>query len=59
MKAEIAGLLDRDFFQVANRENLPNNDNLLGGRFVMAIKNVGTESEIMKVRYVVQGHRDK
>jgi hypothetical protein len=38
---------------------LPTGVNVLNGRFVVTIKDVGTEKEIYKARYVVQGHRDK
>jgi Reverse transcriptase (RNA-dependent DNA polymerase) len=38
---------------------LPTGANVLNGRFVVTIKDVGTEKEIYKARYVVQGHRDK
>jgi hypothetical protein len=33
--------------------------NIMGGRFVLTIKDSGTSKEIYKARYVVQGFRDK
>jgi hypothetical protein len=38
---------------------MPENPNIMGGRFVLAIKDSGTNKEIYKARYVVQGFRDK
>ena len=35
------------------------NPNILGGRFVLAIKDAGTNKERWKARFVVQGHREK
>jgi hypothetical protein len=35
------------------------NPNIMGGRFVLTIKESGTSKEIYKARYVVQGFRDK
>jgi len=44
---------------VVPKDEVPSNANILGGRFVLALKDVGTKGEIAKARYVVQGHRDK
>ena len=38
---------------------MPKNANILGGRFVLAIKDEGTKDEVWKARFVVQGYRDK
>jgi Reverse transcriptase (RNA-dependent DNA polymerase) len=38
---------------------MPDNANILNGRYVITIKDIGTEREFHKARYVVQGHRDK
>jgi len=42
-----------------NKENVPKDANILGGRFVLSIKDEGTNKEVWKARYVVQGFRDK
>ena len=56
---EIDGLLSRGTFCPVRREDIPENANILGGRFVCTLKNVGTENEKPKARYVAQGHNDK
>lgn len=38
------------------KEELPGEGNTLGARFVLTIKNVGTNREIFKARFLVQGH---
>ena len=42
-----------------SRNEIPDNANVLNGRFVLTIKDSGTKSEVWKARYVVQGHKDK
>jgi Reverse transcriptase (RNA-dependent DNA polymerase) len=56
---EIKGLRDRETWQVVARSDVPENANLLGGRFVMTIEEANTDKEVVKARYVVQGHRDR
>lgn len=41
------------------KEDLDKDANMLGGHFVLTIKKKGTESEVFKARFVVQGHLDK
>lgn len=38
-------------------KDVPNNANILGGRFVLAIKNEGTTDEVWKARFAVEGYR--
>jgi Reverse transcriptase (RNA-dependent DNA polymerase) len=38
---------------------MPENPNIMGGRFVLTMKDSGTSKEIYKARYVFQGFRDK
>lgn len=56
---EILGLIDKGTYEVVFREEVPDNANILGGRFVLAIKNKDTAQELFKARFVVQGHLDK
>jgi hypothetical protein len=56
---EIQGLLDRGTFEIVEKGMIPDGANILGGRFVLALKDEGTEQEIWKARFVVQGYRDK
>ncbi len=55
---ELEGLARRGFYEVVLREDVPAGANVMGGRFVLAIKNVGTGEEVYKARFVVQGHTD-
>lgn len=52
------GLLRRGALKIVMGKDIPKHENILGGRFVLAIKNVGTDEEIYKARFVVQGHID-
>jgi hypothetical protein len=58
-KLETKVLIDKGTWRIVKKQDLPKDANILHGRFVLTIKNVGTESETYKARYVVQGHRDK
>lgn len=55
---ELAGLAERGFYEVVFREDVPPDANVLGDRFVLAIKNANTQEEVYKARFVVQGHTD-
>lgn len=56
---ELEGLAKRGAFEIILKDDVPQNSNILGGRFVLTIKNKGTNKEIYKARFVVQGHKDK
>ena len=56
---EINGLLSRGAFKIVERSAVPKGANVLRGRFVLAIKEPDTERELLKTRFVVQGHRDR
>jgi Reverse transcriptase (RNA-dependent DNA polymerase) len=51
-------LIDRGTWRVVAKEEVSDNANILGGRFVFAIKDEGTDKEVWKARFVVQGYRD-
>ena len=55
---EMAGLVERGVYEVVCKGDVPSDANVLGGRFVLAIKNIGTKEELYKARFVVQGHTD-
>lgn len=57
--AEIDGLRKRGTWNVLKKESLPVNANILGGRFILAVKNVDTNEEKAKARYVAQGFHDR
>jgi hypothetical protein len=59
MKKEIEGIVDKGTWAVTIRFDLSRGANVLSGRFVITIKDIGTERERYKARFVVQGHRDK
>lgn len=58
MTDEVDGLKKRGTWKVTFKRDLPSDPNILGGRFVLTLKNVGTGNELAKARYVAQGHRD-
>ena len=59
IQKEIEGLLKKGSFKVVIREEVSNNSNILGGRFILAIKSTNTSEENYKARFVVRGHRDR
>lgn len=58
IKNEIEGLIKRKTWKVVCRSEVPEGANVLGWRFVLAIKDEGTGNEIWKARFMVQGHKD-
>ena len=56
---EIDGLKKRGTWKIIKEEELEQNANVLGGRFVLALKNAGTDREQPKARFVAQGFADK
>jgi len=56
---EVAGLRERGTFTTITAADVPPGANVIGGRFVYTLKNVGTSSELAKARFVGQGYRDK
>jgi hypothetical protein len=56
---EIAGLIERGTWKVDLRSQLPENANIMNGRFVLSNQSAGTEEEVFNARYVIQGYRDK
>jgi hypothetical protein len=56
---EIQELIERGTWKVVLNDEMPENPNIMGGRFVLTTKDSGTSMEIYKARYVVQGLRDK
>lgn len=55
---EICGVLEKDTFQVVCCEETPLDENILGGKLVLAIKNTKASKPFYKARFVVQGHTD-
>lgn len=57
---ELEGLAHRGVYEIVCYEDIKHirNPNILGGRFVLSIKNSGTHDEVYKARFVVQGHTD-
>jgi hypothetical protein len=50
--------MDRETFEVVMREEIPAGANIIGSRFVMALKNTETVQPMWKARFVAQGHTD-
>jgi hypothetical protein len=57
-RKKIRGLLERGTFRIIMRSEIPAGANILGGIYVLSIKDSGTDREVWKARYVIQGHRD-
>ena len=56
-RKEVSGLEKRNTWRTVRKDSLPLRPNILGGQFVLSLKNVGTDCELPKARYVAQGHR--
>jgi Reverse transcriptase (RNA-dependent DNA polymerase) len=57
-RKEIRGLLARETFKIVSKREIPQVANVLKGRYVISIKDIGTLNETWKARFVIQGHRD-
>ncbi len=53
------GLFDKGAYEIVIAEDVPDGGNILGGRFVLTIKNKNTGEMYYKARYVVQCHNDR
>lgn len=58
-KREVEGLENRSVWRVIPKSDLPEKPNIVGGKFVLTMKNLGTNKEKAKARYVGLGHLDK
>ena len=56
---EVNGLQKRETWQVIPKASLPHKANVLSGRFVLTLKNLGSADEKPKARYVSQGNCDR
>ena len=56
---EIRNLMKRGTFKVVLKEDIPDDANVLPGRFVLALKSDIDGKIIHKARFVIGGHRDK
>jgi len=56
---EVGGLRDRGTFTTVREADVPRAANIIGGRFVNTLKQVGTAEEFATARFVAQGYRDK
>ena len=59
IEKEIKGLEEKGVWRVVNRSDIPRDANILGGRFVLSIKNKGSHYEMYKARFVALGHKDR
>lgn len=55
---EMAGLVDKGVCGAVYKDYVSSDANVLGGRFFLVIKNIGTKEELYKARFVIQGHTD-
>ena len=51
--------MKRGTWKLVLRDEVPKDANVMGGRFVLAIKDADTDKPTYKARFVVQGHRDR
>ena len=58
-QSEVAGLLEKEVFQVVDRNSVPQGTRIFNSRFVDEIKNKGTEKAFQKSRLVVQAYNDQ
>ncbi len=58
-KAEFNGLRARKTWSVVKIDSIPLDANIICGRFVNILKNVGRHEETAKARYVGQGFKDQ
>lgn len=58
-KRELDGLIQKDTWEIVMKDEVPDDANILGARFVLALKYTEKESPVFKARFVVQGHRDR
>lgn len=56
---EVQGLQKRQIWSVAKGHDISASANVIGGRFILTLKNYQTPNEQPKVRYVAQGYRDR
>ena len=56
---EIRGLVERGTWKIVMKDEVLKDANIMGGRFVLAIKDQGTSKEVWKARFIVQGYKDK
>ena len=47
-RKEINGLIERGTWKIVAKDEVPENANVMGGRFVLAIKDEGTDKEVWK-----------
>ena len=53
-RKEVQGLLERGTFNVLLRSNIPRGANKLSGKYVLTIKDSGTDMEIWRARHAFQ-----
>lgn len=58
-KREVDGLIKRNTWSKVQLKDLQKDANIMGGRFVLTLKNYQTPNESAKVRYVAQGYNDR
>ena len=56
---EVQGLNSRGTWEIVKKSDVSTGANILGGRFVLALRNVSTENEQAKARFVAQGFANK
>lgn len=55
---EVEGMKMRKVWKKMDSSSVPENANIVGGRFVLTLKNFSTPEETAKVRYFAQGYKN-
>lgn len=56
---ELEGLFKSGTWKILCSEDVTDNADILGGRFVVQIKDEGTYKKIWKASFLVQGYKDR
>lgn len=58
INSEVDGLLKKGIWRKVRKVDVPDDAIILGGRFIMSLKNYSAPTEAAIARYVAQGHND-
>lgn len=58
-KTELRGLKPRGLWDIMDEVGIRGGRHIIGGRFVLSLKNYGTPNETAKVRLIAQGFSDR
>ena len=59
MSKVISSLVRRGTMEIVSKDEVPDNANIIGGRFVLTIEDTETDRPFCKARYVMRGQKDR